>query len=294
MSVQGVSDEARRAILSHIDAIEHEFDVKVLYAVESGSRAWGFESPDSDYDVRFIYQESPRKLLNLYERRDVIEVMLPPDKAGPPVEVDLVGWSVKKTLKLGAFTNAQIAEWATGPVIYRADAGFSEDMRLLAGRACPRKLVKSYQGLAKGIVKGHLKGAHDPVAKKYLYAVRSVLASRWVAARPKQGSTPPVRLEDLLRDSQVPVEASRQITELLDLKGQAGEAEARMRFEHIDAWLESELGSIDDELIHVERHFVDPDVVRDIWWRSLPAALQSALDMSYMDGPSESEHLGFA
>lgn len=67
----------RERIIELLHSIEAEHGVKVLYACESGSRAWGFASPDSDYDVRFVYVRPLEDYLSLVPVRDVIEKMFP-------------------------------------------------------------------------------------------------------------------------------------------------------------------------------------------------------------------------
>ena len=84
----------RQEILQRLSDIEAKYDVKILLAVESGSRAWGFESKDSDYDVRFIYVHRKDWYLSLIEGRDVIEEL------DPDGVLDLAGWDLKKALLL--------------------------------------------------------------------------------------------------------------------------------------------------------------------------------------------------
>ena len=102
----------RKEVLRRLDAVEREEDVRVLYACESGSRAWGFASPDSDYDVRFIYVHRPDWYLSIVDRRDVIE--------RPIVdEYDLSGWELRKTLRLFRKSNPPLIEWLGSPIVYR-------------------------------------------------------------------------------------------------------------------------------------------------------------------------------
>ena len=177
-----------RGLLADIEA---RHDVRVLMAVESGSRAWGFASPDSDFDVRFVYQEPLDRMVRLFPDRDVIEEMTPYHPDGTGVPIDLVGWSLPKTLRLGAASNPQLCEWARGTVTYLADPDFMRDLRLLTAQASPRVLAHHYRGLAKKTVLDYLSGPDEPVGKKYLYAVRSLLAASWMLDHPTPGSAPP-------------------------------------------------------------------------------------------------------
>lgn len=163
------------AIESALERIEAEHRVRVLFAVESGSRAWGFESPDSDYDVRFLYVHPIEWYLSIRERRDVIEAMLPGD-------LDLSGWDLRKGLGLLAKSNPSHFERLASPIVYRADPAFLAEFRVLAGEYLDLgTLYRHYLSLARGQWDKYLQG--DEVArKKYLYVLRPVLACRWIEA----------------------------------------------------------------------------------------------------------------
>lgn len=104
--------DIRKEIEEQLSEIEEKEHVTVLYAVESGSRAWGVESPDSDYDVRFIYVRQEKDYLSIREKRDVIEWQL--DEV-----LDINGWDLKKTLLQFHKGNATLFEWANSPVVYK-------------------------------------------------------------------------------------------------------------------------------------------------------------------------------
>ena len=105
-----VSDEIRTTIAAELTRIEQAYDCEVLLAVESGSRAWGFQSRDSDYDVRFVYVHRPEWYLSvdLDLRRDVIEKPITD-------ELDISGWDIRKTLRLFAKSNPPLLEWLGSP-----------------------------------------------------------------------------------------------------------------------------------------------------------------------------------
>ena len=111
--------DVKKEILDKLTEIEKKEAVKVLYAVESGSRAWGVESPDSDYDVRFVYVRPKEDYLKLQERRDVIEWQL--DEV-----LDINGWDLKKTLVQFHKGNATLFEWANSPIVYKTTAEWEE------------------------------------------------------------------------------------------------------------------------------------------------------------------------
>lgn len=252
-------------IINLLNEVEDRYNVKILMAVESGSRAWGFASPDSDFDVRFVYQEPLERMVRLFPDRDVIEEMTPYHEDGTGVPIDLVGWTLPKTLRLAVASNPQLCEWARGTVTYLADEDFMGELRSLTAEASPRVLAHHYRGLAKKTVLDYLSGPQYPVGKKYLYAVRSVLAASWMLDHPTPGSAPPVRFDQLRAETRVPAPVSAEIDTLLRWKMGLGEARARRRFPVLDDWIGSEL----DRLKEAVPSLPDPEVDRELAERVL-------------------------
>ena len=114
-------------ILEKLQEIERENEVEILFAVESGSRAWGLESPDSDYDVRFVYKHKHEWYLNIWESKDTIE-------ESTEEGLDIVGWDLKKSLQLLAKSNGSFLGWLFSPIVYRADILFLEEMKKVSDR----------------------------------------------------------------------------------------------------------------------------------------------------------------
>src|SRR3954468_4332579 len=102
-------------IQNKLKQIEEHYKVKVLYACETGSRAWGFPSPDSDYDVRMIYVHEPDWYLSLSEGKDAIEAM--------DGDLDVTGWDFRKCLRLLWKSNGTLLERIQSPIVYRDTAG---------------------------------------------------------------------------------------------------------------------------------------------------------------------------
>jgi hypothetical protein len=127
----------RPQILSLLAGLEAEHGIRILYACESGSRAWGFPSPDSDYDVRFVYAHPVEWYFSVEDLQDTLE---------RPVsdQLDAGGWELRKALRQLRKSNATLFEWLQSPVVYREAEGFGEAMRELmhayfspAGRGIP-------------------------------------------------------------------------------------------------------------------------------------------------------------
>jgi predicted nucleotidyltransferase len=183
-----VSLKVFRSVQQELRRIELAHDVRVLYACESGSRAWGFASHDSDYDVRCIYVHSRDWYLSIEDRRDVIEE---PVREG----LDLSGWELRKTLRLLRKSNPPLLEWLKSPVVYAVDEPFAADFRQLAEDFySPARCFQHYLHMAFGNAREYLK--HDLVwTKKYLYVLRPLLACRWIERNMGQV---PMRFDELV------------------------------------------------------------------------------------------------
>lgn len=168
--------------------LEQVHDIKILWACESGSRAWGFPSPDSDYDARIIYVHPQEWYLSIHEKRDVLE--LPVNQ-----ELDISGWELRKALRLVHKHNAVIFEWLQSPIVYYADDRFAADFRNFAERYfSPLSAMHHY--LSSGN-KYYLECTQDPEIKlkKLFYCLRVTLAALWIA---HHRTIPPMELDKLL------------------------------------------------------------------------------------------------
>ena len=168
-----VADSIQARVQSELDRIEIEDSVRVLYACESGSRAWGFESDNSDYDVRFIYVRPPAWYLTIQHRRDVIERAV---DAG----LDISGWDLPKALELLRKSNPPLLEWLQSPIVYREVGTAAAKLREIMPRYyAPISCMYHYLHMAQGNSRQYLQG--DVVwVKKYFYVLRPVLACLWI------------------------------------------------------------------------------------------------------------------
>jgi predicted nucleotidyltransferase len=223
----------REEILQRIRRAEAEHDVKVLLAVESGSRAWGFESPNSDYDARFIYIHRRDWYLSvgLEEQRDVVEYPIVDD-------IDLNGWDLRKALRLFWKSNPAFVEWVQSPILYTEHGGFAERVRALMPQvySCVRG-VHHYRSMAKTNYRGYLRGEEVPL-KKYFYVLRPLLSVRWLE---RYGGAAPIEFAKLLHlvDDQPALLAD--IHELLERKRAAPELGLSAPVRSINDFIETEL-----------------------------------------------------
>ena len=161
-------------IIKKLREIEKNNNVKIIYAVESGSRMWNFASRNSDYDVRFLYVGSPKYYLSIENKKDYIQIM-DKDKV-----FDFSGWDIKKALGLLLKSNMSLYEWISSPIIYiktkEMDA-FTE-----AAQYCwdKKKLIYSYIHLASGNYKAYVLNKPKIKLKKYLYILRTIAACMWL------------------------------------------------------------------------------------------------------------------
>src|SRR5262245_5799767 len=186
-SLRAIGADFDPAVVSAIDARLRSIGEQhacVLLAVESGSRAWGFPSPDSDYDCRFIYVRRRDAYLALFQPRDVIE--LPPD----PV-FDVNGWDLAKALRLLLKGNAVVIEWLTSPFVYAGDAGFRDQALALARQvARPAAIAWHYLHLGERQRRTYFADARAVPIKKLFYALRPAVALRWLRLNPGAAVAP--------------------------------------------------------------------------------------------------------
>jgi uncharacterized protein len=217
-----------------VDSIVREHGVAIGLAVESGSRAWGFPSPDSDYDCRFVYMRPLAHYLTPWPRRDVIE--LPIDD-----ELDVNGWDFAKSLKLLMKGNTVIIEWLTSPLVYRGDEEFRSTFLALARAVADRDLViRHYLHLGEEFRRRHLS---DPAAvplKKLFYTLRPAAAIRWLARHP-EATVAPMHFPTLLAESELPAAVAAIVADLLARKATTRELGTGPLPQPLAAFIDEEL-----------------------------------------------------
>jgi hypothetical protein len=221
-----------KLIVSKLHEIEQMEKVRILLAVESGSRAWGFASPDSDYDVRFIYIRDKEDYLRLNTMRDVIE--LPIDEV-----LDINGWDLQKTLRLLYKSNPTLFEWFSSPIVYMESDFADLFRRVMNDYFSSKRSLYHYISMAEGNYREYLKGGMVK-AKKYFYVLRPVLACRWVLEK----QTPPPMLFSELMKEELPEVLMSDINRLLELKMKSPEIKMIPRIDRINAYLDESIADI--------------------------------------------------
>lgn len=230
---EAVPPRIRAAIEAALDAVEREERVGIVFAVESGSRAWGFPSPDSDWDLRFVYARPTLWHLSLTPGRDVIERALPDD-------IDLAGWDMRKALNLVLSGNVALREWLRSPIVYRAEPALFAAMRDLAAAIPARaSAAHHYRRLAERVIARYLREGEAVNLKKYLYVLRPVLALRWLRENP--AGDPPMDLPGLLAGVTLAGDAQVELDRLLKMKARTAELGHGPRLPRLDALIATEL-----------------------------------------------------
>lgn len=217
-------------IQQELSEIEEKHGIKIIHCIESGSRAWGFPSPDSDYDVRFIYAKPKDWYISLFEKRDVIE--RPIDEV-----LDISGWDIKKTLQLMLKANGPLYEWLHSPIVYRQKTEQAAILQKLA-ESCynPIGIFHHYNAMTKSKT-NELQGQKEVKLKTYLYALRTAMCCEWII---KHGSQPPVIFNELLGSyfDSLPNNALQvEIESLLEQKKGVGEKQVMPNSEIIESYL---------------------------------------------------------
>lgn len=220
-----------KVILERLKSIETEHKVKILYAVESGSRAWGVASQDSDFDVRFIYVHEKDWYLAIEPRKDVIEV---------PIDglLDINGWDLTKALSLFRKTNPPLYEWLQSPIVYiQPHDVILELKRLLPDFFSSKACIFHYLSMADNNRKDYI-DKPNIAPKKYFYVLRPVFACEWIKAF---GTMPPTEFNRLFEKQNLTPSFRQVIEELLDNKIKGKEQDLRSRIKVLDDYLDERL-----------------------------------------------------
>lgn len=226
----------KELIVQKLAEIEKTENIKILHAVESGSRAWGFPSPDSDYDVRFIYVRNPEFYLKLEKTRDVIEL---------PINdmLDINGWDLNKTLRLLHSSNPTLFEWMSSPVVYRQTEFIDQLRPIIDDYFSCKSGLYHYLSMAEGNYRDYLKG--DMVrAKKYFYVLRPILACKWIL---RTHTKPPMLFSELV-EAELDKALKPAVDRLLDLKMNAPEIKEIPRVDEINAYLDRTIEALKAEI----------------------------------------------
>lgn len=256
----------KEKIIETLASLEKEENIQILYACESGSRAWGFPSRDSDYDVRFIYIRPVSWYLSINPKRDVIE--LPINDS-----LDINGWDLQKALRLLRKSNPPLMEWLSSPIVYQEKTKITQRLRDLSGEVfSPKASMYHYLSMAKGNFREYLQG-ETVRAKKYFYVLRPLLACKWISLRE---ALPPIEFDKLMElMPSGPIKA--WVEGLLERKKAGEELDSEPRIATLNEYIQAEL-AFNEKLIRglgtadlVEEEVFDrffQEALKEAWrWR---------------------------
>ncbi|MDD6345555.1 MAG: nucleotidyltransferase domain-containing protein [Oscillospiraceae bacterium] len=224
----------KQIIINKIEEIERTQNVRIIHAVESGSRAWGFASPDSDYDVRFIYIRPLEYYLRLEKTSDIIEYQL--DET-----LDINGWDLQKALRLLHKSNPTLFEWNNSPIIYKTTPEWQKIRNVINDYFRSKNGLYHYLSMAKSNYREYLKT--DIVKlKKYFYVIRPVLACKWIIDK----NSPPPMLFSELCSSELEPSMKPFIDKLIEIKINTPEISTGKRIDEINQYIDKSIAEIEN------------------------------------------------
>ena len=266
------SPGAVAAIDARLVEIRRAHGVSIPLAIESGSRAWGFPSPDSDYDARFVFVRRVEHYLSPWQRRDVIETPLEGD-------LDVNGWDLAKAIKLLLKGNAVIVEWLTSPIVYGADAQFRDEFLALAARHASRELIaRHYLHLGERQRRVYFGEGKQVAQKKIFYALRPAAALRWLRLHPDR-TVAPMHFPTLMAECDAPPDVAALTEDLTARKAVTRELGGIALPEPIARFIDAEF-EMARPLYEMERVILGDEAKRDAdaFFRSTVRRLERLAD----------------
>jgi uncharacterized protein len=249
----------KEKILAEIEKIEEEYEVKICLAVESGSRAWGFPSKDSDYDVRFIYVHKKNWYLSIDQKRDVIEL---------PINdlLDINGWELSKALRLFRKSNPPLMEWLHSGIVYYQAFSLVDKLKAIQHQVfLPQSALYHYLNMAKGNFREYLRGDQVKI-KKYFYVLRPVLACLWIE---RYNLIPPIEFQTLVEELLEEGQLKQEIQTLLARKINGDELNLEPKVTFINDFLENEINRLEEYTKTLQKSKEDMTPILDDLFREV-------------------------
>jgi len=242
-------------IIECLHKVEVEKNIAILYACESGSRAWGFPSADSDYDIRFIYVHPIDWYLTIQDKRDVIEIPINDN-------LDFSGWDIRKALGLFRKSNPPLFEWLDSPIVYQEKGNFANRLRELSKEYySPTSCIYHYLHMAQGNYKDYVRG-EDIRLKKYFYLLRPILAIKWI----EQGyGVAPTAFSNLLERVTIDPALKQEINRFMLLKETGSEADRGPQSPILNQFIETELRRLETPTKEYQNNPVPFEVLDEIF-----------------------------
>jgi predicted nucleotidyltransferase len=243
-------------IKSVLNETGEKYKVKILFACETGSRAWGFPSPDSDYDIRFIYMHEKDWYLSLSQRKDSIEIM--------NGDLDITGWDLRKSLLLLKRSNAALIERFQSPIVYHAVEGFQEAFReLIRNYYSPVAVFYHHYSLAHKFW-DDLKEGKEIKLKSFFYLVRSLLSCHWIG---EDKSVLPMDINGLM--TKVSGDIKDRLKQLISVKATVNESFLHPRLPKLDHWINEMFKSLEAARNELEVNRTDNKMLEEFFLKQL-------------------------
>lgn len=247
LAPSSIADSLKDYIKEKLRAVEQLHRVRVLLAIESGSRAWGFPSLDSDYDVRFIYTHPVDHYVSIINHRDVIELPTIHDTTLDAL-FDLNGWDIRKTLQLALKSNPVLIEWLASPIVYiRDDHSVKLMSDFIQETVKFSSLIYHYQRIAHN---AWLRIQQAATVKLYCYALRASIVIRWIN---KHETTPPMDMNHLCNSMEFNHNFNFALQKLISTKLCSKEGDVIPRNQYFDEFIVAVL----------DRNAVRPTIIRE-------------------------------
>ena len=247
----------KEIIINKLKEIEQNENIDIILAVEVGSRAWGFASKDSDYDVRFIYIRKLEDYLKLEKIKDIIEWQLDDT-------LDINGWDLKKALQLMYDSNPSIFEWLSSPIVYKNSDSYNELKSLSKNYYSRKKNIYHYLHMATSNYNAYLKKDEVKI-KKYFYVLRPILTAKWIIDKEEE---PPMLFSKLI-DEELPLELKPIINNLLELKHANSDMDVSTKIKELDNYINKEFETIKIEAEKVEPIKTDWTPLDDFFYKTI-------------------------
>lgn len=245
-----------------INEIEQKKNIKILYACETGSRAWGFPSPDSDFDIRFIYMHERDWYLSLNHKQDTIEHM--------DGDLDITGWDLKKSLTLLKKSNAALIERFQSPIEYYSVPGFKDDFKeLVESYYSPTAAFFHHYSLAKKFWED-IEGQEEFKLKSFFYLVRSLLSCNWII---QDKTVLPMHIEGLMQYAEQAVKD--KLRELIRLKAGVGEKYLHSKDPMLNEWILEKLKHVETAGQNLGVNRTDMSLLNEFFLKMLHAKVDN-------------------
>jgi len=243
-------------ITSYLSQLEKEHGIEILLACETGSRAWGFPSPDSDYDVRIIYKHPLNWYLSLDERKDTIEIMLENN------DIDITGWDLRKSLQLLRKSNAALLERIQSPIIYKVDKTYLKEVTDVA-QSCYSRIatMHHYLSMARKTLE-ELFSSEEYKLKKFFYALRASVACLWILEKTE---IPPIEFPKMIKGLDLDNTLKTRIFELIELKGTINESHLHSGEEELFDFMKQCISEAEQEFNNLSTSKPDLDALNSFF-----------------------------